>query len=140
MNLILVKEGEVLERILEIDIDSPVFKTMLADLNKEIKRVIEKVHEGSFESGEISLKLSLSQIEDHKEYPKMDDLGFEESEIYCYKKPHFKHTVSTTLKKQYKEDGIYSEDRELKKIDDKYVLVPVQDPQMNLLDDDKFLK
>lgn len=115
-----------MENILKINIDSPVFKQMLTDLDKEIKRVIEKIYDEEFESGEISLKLKLTQIEDHKEYPKQDELGFEESEIYWYKKPYFKHSVSTSLKKQYKQEGEFVPEAEIKLIDEDYVLVPVQ--------------
>ena len=46
-------------KALEIDIESPIFNSMLHDLNLEIKRVIEKVYNEEFENGEISLKLKL---------------------------------------------------------------------------------
>lgn len=125
--------------IYEINIDSPIFKTMLHALDTEIKRVVESVYENEFESGDITLKLSLSFPEDSKEFPKGDELGFGDSEKYYFRKPYFKHTVSTSLKKQYKDEGAYTEDREVKLIDDEYLLVPVTEPQMNLLDDG-FLK
>lgn len=130
-----------MKNILEININSPIFKSMLTDLDLEIKRVIEKLYKEEFEAGDISLKLSLSLPEESKVYPgKKDELDFGESEIYYFKKPYFEHKVSTSLKKQYKTDGVYTEDRELKLVDDKYVLVPVTDPQISLLDDNNFLK
>ena len=129
-----------MENILEININSSIFESMLTDLDKEIKRVVEKIYNEEFESGEITLKLNLSQIEDHKEYPKKDELGFEESEIYWYKKPYFKHSVSTSLKKQYKQQGELIPDAEIKLIDEQYLLVPVREPQLSLLDEEDFLK
>jgi hypothetical protein len=127
------------ENILEIDINSPIFKSLLSDLNKEIKRVIEKIYDEEFEAGEISLKLALSLPEDCKEYPKVNELGFKESEFYYYRKPYFKHSVSTSLKKQYKQQGEYIADREVQLVDGQYILVPVKEPQLSLLDGEDFL-
>ncbi len=131
-----------MENILEIDIKSPIFNEMLSDLDKEIKRVVEKVYEEEFETGEITLKLSLEIPEDFKEFPKKDELGFEENELYYYRKPHFKHKVSTSLKKQYKQQGVYSEDKEVQFVDGQYLLVPVKEPQISLFEnkEDDFLK
>lgn len=122
-----------MKNVLEIDINSPIFAQALKTLDKEIKRVIEKLHDEEFASGEITLKLDLALIEDSKEFPKEDELGLSESEFYYYKRPQFKHSVSTTLKQQYKETGTYTDEREVKLIDDNYVLVPVEEPQLNFL-------
>ncbi|MEY8416698.1 hypothetical protein AAK964_10385 [Tissierella praeacuta] len=130
-----------MENILKIDINSPIFNEMLTNLDKEIKRVIEKIYDEEFGSGEISLKLALSLPEDHKEYPKKDDLGFNESQVYYYRKPYFKHSISTSLKKQYKKQGEYIEDREVQLVDGQYLLIPVKEPQMSLLDaEEEFLQ
>lgn len=130
-----------MNHILEINISSLIFDPMLNDLDNEIRRVIEKIYDEEFESGEITLKLNLTQIDAYKEYPKQDEFGFEESEIYYYKKPQFKHSVSTSLKKQYKQQGELVPDAEIKLIDEQYLLVPVKDPQMSLLDrEEDFLK
>lgn len=121
-------------KILEIDIESPIFNTMLHDLNLEIKRVIDKVFDEEFEIGEISLKLKLSINEDYKTYPKDDGYGGFTEETYKYRKPYFEHQVSTTLKKQYKQEGAYTEEKEVKFEDEQYYVVPIIEPQTSLFD------
>lgn len=121
-------------KVLEIDIESPIFNAMLHDLNLEIKRAIEKVYDEEFEAGEISLKLKLNINDDYKEYPKENEFGELVNELYRYKKPYFEHTISTTFKKQYKQDGVYTEEKEVKCIDGEYVVVPLVEPQLNMFD------
>ncbi len=122
------------KKVLEIDIESPIFNTMLHDLNLEIKRVIEKVYDEEFETGEISLKLKLNIKDEYKEYPKVDHFGDVINETYKYRKPYFEHQVSTTLKKQYKQEGVYTEEKEVKFEDGQYIVAPIMDPQISLFD------
>ena len=121
-------------KILEIDIESPIFNTMLHDLNLEIKRVIDKVFDEEFEIGEISLKLKLSIVDEYKEYPKENEFGELINQTYKYRKPYFEHQVSTTLKKQYKQEGVYTEEKEVKFEDGQYYVVPIIEPQTSLFD------
>lgn len=121
-------------KILEIDIESPIFKNMLHDLNLEIKRAIEKVYDEEFEVGEISLKLKLSIADDYKVYPKENEFGEIINETYQYRRPYFEHQVSTTFKKQYKQEGLYTEEKEVKCIDGNYVVAPLKEPQLSMFD------
>lgn len=123
-----------------IDIGSEVFHGMLQDLDKEIKRVLDKVYKQTFSSGEITLKLSIETPERFKEYPKKDDKGEVTKETYWYKSTEFEHKITTNLKQQYKTDGIYSGiDKELIFKDKEFVLVPVEEPQVSF-DENEFLK
>lgn len=122
------------KKVLEIDIESPIFNSMLHDLNLEIKRVIEKVYDEEFEGGEISLKLKLNIKDEFKEYPRENEFGEVINETYKYRKPYFEHAVATTLKKQYKQEGLYSEEKEVKYIDGEYIVVPLREPQLNMFD------
>lgn len=124
------------KKVLEIDINSPIFNCMLHDLNLEIKRVIEKVYDEEFEIGEISLKLKLSINNDYKEYPKENRFGELINETYKYRKPYFEHQVSATLKKQYKQDGVYTEEKEVKFENGQYYVVPIIEPQTSLFDEE----
>ncbi|MGF7059268.1 hypothetical protein [Brassicibacter mesophilus] len=122
------------KKVLDINIESPIFKCMLYDLNKEIQRCIDKVYDQEFEAGEISLKLTLEIPDGYKEFPKVNEHGEMVSELYKYRKPKFEHKVTTTLKKQYKQEGVYAEEREVKFEDGQYIAVPVKDPQINIYD------
>lgn len=124
----------------EVNIDNPLFDEALNLLDKEIKRIIEKLYNDEFKSGEVTLKLNISLIEDFKEFPVADDLGFKDNKIVYFNKPFIEHSVSTTLKKQYKVKGTTSFDSEIKKdTDGNFILVPVKDLQLNMLAD-TFLK
>jgi hypothetical protein len=62
------------------------------------------------------------------------DGGFGEmiTELYKYKRPQFKHVITSTLKIQYKQDGCYEEKREVvwDEYHEKYVAKPLVNPQM----------
>ena len=120
---------------LEIDISSPIFATLLHDLNMEIKRVIEKVYDETFSAGEISLKLRLSLNRDYKEYPIEDMFGEVSYDQYEYRRPSFEHAVTSTLKKQYKQEGFYTEEKEVVCEDGRYIIVPLREPQLSLFDE-----
>lgn len=117
------------EKVLDIEIDSPVFEKMLDDLNKEIQRVIQSVYDGEFASGEISVKLNLEIIEAFEEIPTVDEFGNMINELYKYKKPKFEHKITSTLKKQSKREGCYSDKKEVVWDGEKYVVKPLVNPQ-----------
>lgn len=122
------------KKVLEIDIESPVFNCMLQDMNEEIQRIIQKVYDEEFSEGEITLKLNLSIPFDYKEIPKTSEYGELINELYRYRKPRFEHKITATLKKQYKQEGLYSEEKEIKFIDGQFVAVPIEDPQLHIDD------
>ena len=125
------------KKVLEVDINSPIFNSMLHDLNKEIKRVIDKVYDQEFEAGEITLKLSLAIPESYKEFPRENGSGEVVNETYFYRRPYFEHKVTSTLKKQYKQEGFYTEEKEIKFEDGQYIVVPLTEPQISMFDDDE---
>lgn len=122
------------KKVLEIDIQSPIFEGMLNDLNSEIVRVIDKVYKGEFEGGEVNLKLGLTIDDGYKEFPRENEYGETIYDTYKYKKPNFEHNVTTTLKKQYKQKGSYTEEKEVVYEDGQYMVKPIEEPQMNLFE------
>lgn len=124
-------------KALEIDISSPIFLTMLNDLNMEIKRVLEKVYDESFSQGEISLKLKLTINDDYKEYPVENIFTGEiNTESYRYRRPYFEHQVASTLKKQYKQEGFYTEEKEVICDDGRYLVIPLREPQISMFEEE----
>ncbi|MDU4846156.1 chromosome segregation protein SMC [Clostridium sp.] len=126
------EKRDLSKRVLDIDINSPIFAGMLDDLNKEIQRVIQNVYEGKFASGEISLKLDLKIVSGFEEMPKVDEYGEMITETYKYKKPDFEHKITSTLKQQYKQEGSYSEKKEVvwDEKDKKFIVKPIRKPQL----------
>ena len=122
--------------VLDIDIDSPVFNSMLNNLDEEIQRVVRNIYDGKFASGEISLKLNLEIRDAIKEMPGVNGLGDMITEKYEYKKPKFEHKITTTLKKQYNAKGCYEENKEVvwNDYEEKYVVQPLMDPQIRFKD------
>lgn len=119
---------------MEIEVDSPVFYSMLNDINKEIQRCIKKVYDEEFESAEISLKLTIEIPEADKVIPKVNEFGEMINEVFRYRKPRFEHKVTSTLKKQYKQEGVYTEERDIQFEDGKFVAIPIKDAQMRIDD------
>jgi len=130
------------KKVLDIDIESPVFNAMLNDLDEEIQRVVKSVYEGKFASGEISLKLDLKIRDAYKEIPRDDGLGNIINEKYEYKKPNFEHKITSTLKKQYNSKGCYDENKEVvwDEIEEKFVVQPLMDPQLRFYELEKLEK
>ncbi|BFN03885.1 hypothetical protein [Clostridium tetani] len=128
------EEVDISKKVLKIDIESPVFNAMLNDTNKEIQRCIKKVYDEEFESGEITIKLNISIPETFKTIPKVDEFGELINETYKYRRPVFKHNITSTLKKQFKQEGIYTEEKDVKYEDGEFIVVPIKDPQMSIDD------
>lgn len=124
------------KKVLDIDIESPVFSEMLNNLNEEIQRTIKKVYDKEFESGEISLKLTIEIPKAFKTFPKTNEFGEIVNETYSFRAPKFDHKITTTLKKQFKQEGSYAEEREVQFEGGKFVVAPVKlkDPQMSIED------
>lgn len=120
--------------VLDIDIESEVFKCMLHDLDMEVQRVIKQVYDERFESGEITLKLNIEIPNSYETVPKNDENGEMINETYKYRKPVFEHKVTTTLKKQYKNEGIFDEKRDIQFKDGKFIAVPIKRCQMHIDD------
>ncbi len=120
----------------EINIDSPLFREALNLLDSEIKRIIEKLYDGVFKEGEVTLKLKIGLQEDFKEFPVVDELGYQDSKIVYFNRPSIEHNVGTSLKKIYREKGSISPDSEIKKIGEgEFILSPVKEPQLDMFND-----
>ena len=120
------------KRVLDIEIDSPVFNALLSDLNKEIQRCIQKVYDEEFEAGEISLKLAIEIPNGYETIPKTDEYGEIIQETFKYRQPRFEHKVTTTLKKKYVQEGIFTDKRDVQYQDGKFVAVPIKEAQLRL--------
>ncbi|MBS4538192.1 hypothetical protein GOQ27_06940 [Clostridium sp. D2Q-11] len=128
------EKTDISKKVLEIDIDSPIFEDMLENLNREILRVVEKVYEEEFEAGEITVKLALTIPTSYKDYPAKNEFGEMVNKTFSFRKPHFEHKITTNLKKQFKQEGLYTEEKEVVFKDGKFVAMPIQEPQTSLFD------
>lgn len=122
------------KQVLEIDIDSPVFDCLLNDLNEEIQRCIRKVYDEEFEAGEISVKLTLEIPDDYKLIPRANEFGEMVNDTFKYRKPRFEHKITTTLKKRFKQEGVFTAEREVVFQDGKFIAIPLRDPQVSIDD------
>ncbi|GEM_PF-1351847 len=122
-------------KILDIDVESPIFDEMRGALDKQIQKVIQLVYDGNFQSGEISLKLNLELPTHYKTIPEVDsETGEMVEREYKYKRPVFEHKLTTTLKKQFKDEGSYSNERDVQLIDGYFIAVPFKKNQISLFD------
>ncbi|WP_234121162.1 hypothetical protein [Clostridium hydrogenum] len=133
-----ISEREDLSRaVLNVDLNSPIFKPMLEELNVAMIEVLKKAYNGEFESGDISLKITLAVPTVTKKFPvEGSELGEHPVvKTYEYKALNFKHNITKTLKKVDKVDGEYFGEKELKKDDTgDFVEVPIENPQISIFD------
>lgn len=122
-------------KVLDIDVESPMFDEMRGSLDKQIQKVIQLVYDGNFQSGEISLKLNIELPTHYKTMPEVDsETGEMVEREYKYKRPVFEHKLTTTLKKQFKDEGSYSDERDVQLIDGHFIAVPFKKNQISLFD------
>lgn len=123
------------KRVLDVDIDSPIFNKMRSSLNKQILNVINLVFNDEFKSGEISLKLEIELPTAYKTINAVDEETGEMVEReYKYKKPVFDHKITTTLKKQFKDEGGYTDERDIQLKDGTFIAVPFEKNQISIFD------
>ncbi|EOR20413.1 hypothetical protein A500_17300 [Clostridium sartagoforme AAU1] len=120
-----------------ININSPVFKCLLNDIDEEIKRCLGHVIGNSFEGAEINVKLIIDIPETEREVPMVDEDGEITCRIYKYRKPNIQHKVTSTLKKQYKRQGCYTENKAVVERDGEYLAVAIEEEEPLLLVGDK---
>jgi hypothetical protein len=121
------------KKVLEIDIKSEIFNSMMFDLNAEVQRCVKKVFDEEFESGEISVKLNIEIPNAYESIPRTDEeTGEVMYDTFKYRKPLFEHKITTTLKKQYKQEGEYTDKRDVRYEDGKYIAVPVKQAQISM--------
>lgn len=125
-------KNEYYKRVLEISVESEIFSGMLKDLNEEVQNCIRNVYDEKFEAGEITLKLSIELPESHENFPIVDKNGEVTIETVKYRKPVFSHKVTTTLKKQFKRDGGYSDKRDIQFRDGKFIAIPIKELQIEI--------
>jgi hypothetical protein len=123
------------KKVLEIDIKSEIFNCMMQDLNEEIQRCVRDVFDEKFESGEISMKLSIKIPNAFEIIPYTDELTGElVNDTYRYRRPDFEHNITTTLKKQYKQEGSYTDRRDVQFEDGKFIAVPIKQAQISMFE------
>ena len=120
----------------ELDVNSPAMEEAVASLDKMLKKCLDQVFDGEFESGEINLKLEVGVEPAIELFPATDDLGEPTEHAYEYKKPVLKHKASLQLKKKEEISGQFCGRVELKMIDGQFVAVPIEDAQMSLFENE----
>lgn len=128
------EDVDLSKQVLEINIDSPVFNCLRQDIDKEIQRVIRNVYDEKFEAGEISIKLNLEITDDYQNIQRKDEEGNAFNDTFKYRKPNFEHKITTTLKKRYKQEGVFTGKREVVFQNGEFVTIPLIDPQMSIDD------
>lgn len=112
---------------IEIGIDSPIFRGLLKDADKEIRRCFEDMAKSSYNKGTINIRLKMELKEERKVMDAYDEDGKKSKVYYKYRKPVFSHRVTSSLKKSEKVEGKFNEEREMVKRKEGMVLAPIID-------------
>lgn len=130
----LSEKVDISKKVLGVDINSPIFQAMFNELNLQMVEVIKKVYDKKFESGDITLKITLKVPTRIKEFPGVNEIGEDVVKEYKYRSLYFKNDITTTLKKVDKTSSEYYGEKELKKDDDGFKEIPTENPQVSLFD------
>jgi len=121
----------------EISFDSLPFKDSRTLMDQALRDVLNKVYNGEFEAGDITMKISLAIIDDYINLPGEDPLSGETTEsTYEFRRPSFQTLVTTTLKKVAKGKTIYNPPLEIKENDGELTLYELPKAQMDIDDFD----
>lgn len=114
-----------------LSIYAPEFKEMLENLEMSFLHVAKKINGDEFESGDITLKLSVGTDIDFVEIP--DGYGGVTSKPY--KVPRFSFKTTTSLQKKTDVSGVYvASEKEMKDRDGVIYLIDVDSAQMKMED------
>jgi len=117
---------------IEVNINSYIFKNMISDLNNHIQSCLKEINDENFQSGDISLKLTIEAINSNDKIVKINEDGVV-SENYII--PIFNYKTSLQLKKKYDNSGNFANSElQLIEKDGKYLISPVKDSQINIMD------
>lgn len=107
------------------NLQDPKFEEMQISFDASIIHVAKKIAAGEFEQGEITLKLKIGTVYEHKEET-------------VYKMPAFNYKIGTNLQKKSSLDGGDAyKDMEFKLDDGVVVLERVKSNQMDMFEDDE---
>lgn len=108
----------------DFNFDSEVFNMAKADLNQQIRNVVEQLETGVFSKGKVSLTLDIELCRS-----KASDV---------YKQPVVSYKANHTLKHESKRKGIAVSESVIKKDEEsgRYIEIPIEDPQLSLLEDE----
>lgn len=121
-------------KIPSINFESEIFYSTRNSLNFAIKSILEKCYSREFESGDVTIKINISVLDDYVELPAEDETGEISSALYEYRRPAFKSSIGTSLKKTSKREECYFPNAELKKVDDDFALFELPKAQIELQD------
>lgn len=115
-----------------ITFDSQPFSVAKAMLDGSIEGVLRRVFDGDFESGEITLKITLAIDEASTTLEDPDD---PDGKPYFFKRPSIKSVVTTTLKQVAKEEATYEPyDIEVREYSDGILLSKIPSNQISIDD------
>lgn len=109
-----------------------LFDELILASDSHLNTVMGKVARDQFESGEVTIKISLSYAIEEIQVPKADN----DFEIKRYKKPIIKYTVKSNLRQSFSNESSVLTEGYMIDADDKHVkLKRVDDNQISMLGD-----
>mgnify|MGYP006908184614 CR=1 FL=1 len=110
-----------------------LFDELILASDSHLNTVMGKVARDQFESGEVTIKISLSYAIEEIQVPKADN----DFEIKRYKKPIIKYTVKSNLRQSFSNENSVLTEGYMIDADDQHVkLKRVDDNQISMLGDD----
>lgn len=119
---------------IEVSINSPIFAEFNENLNEKLLSCMQELYAENFSGGEISAKISIEIVDDCEFYPSTDEHGEITEKAYHFQKPVIEHKITLTLKKRDEVKGVYNEQLELKRDNERFILTEVKKAQLSLLD------
>lgn len=109
-----------------------LFDDLILASDSHLNTVMGKVVRDQFESGDVTIKISLSYDIEEIQIPKADN----DFEIKKYKKPVIKYTVKSNLKQSFSNENSVLTEGLMIDVDDKDIkLKRVEDNQISMLGD-----
>lgn len=109
-----------------------LFDELILASDSHLNTVMGKVARDQFESGEVTIKISLSYAIEEIQVPKADN----DFEIKRYKKPIIKYTVKSNLRQSFSNENSVLTEGYMIDADDQHVkLKRVNDNQISMLGD-----
>ena len=130
------------ERDTGLKLTDPTLSPIVADLEARIQECFSELDAGNFTEGSLTLKLNMQLIDDVETYAvkgkSVDGVTTAvREEVYGYKKPAFEYKSTLSFKKRKDTKATFNpQGVELKKVDGEFIIVKIEENQLNLKDYD----
>ncbi|MDO4778485.1 MAG: hypothetical protein Q4A42_02895 [Tissierellia bacterium] len=114
---------------IKLDFSNEIFDEVKLKIDNQLRIILSNLHSNKFEAGNLTIKIDIEKNEETRTV--VDETETAVQEVYTNLK--INHKVTTTLKKNFSEDGTFKKKNlEFKFVNDEYILAEQESRQLSM--------